>query len=137
MTDTIRKVEYFYVTTLDKPGEGHRVLSWLGQAGVNLLAYLGFPSGRGRAQLDFVPEDPKAFKVAARNLGLKPTGPRKAFLVQGYDRPGAVAETVDKLSRGKINVTAAQAVTDGSGRWAMLLWVKPKDVNKASKLLGV
>jgi hypothetical protein len=48
-----------------------------------------------------------------------------------------VADIVEKLARGNINVTAAQAVVDGLGRWGMLLWVKSRDLNKASKLLGV
>jgi hypothetical protein len=49
MAEAIRKVEYYYLVAPDKPGEGHRVLSGLSQEGVNLLAYLGFPAGRGKA----------------------------------------------------------------------------------------
>ena len=64
MPDTVRIVEYFYVMAPQKPGVGAALLAELEQAGVNLLVFSGFPSGRG-AQVDFVPEDPAAFRAAA------------------------------------------------------------------------
>ena len=52
MAEMIRKVQYFYVMAPDRPGEGARALETLREAGVNLLAFSGFPVGK-RAQLDF------------------------------------------------------------------------------------
>ena len=52
MADTVRRVEYHYVTVPDAPGEGQRILSALKDGGVNLLAYLGFPLGGGQSQID-------------------------------------------------------------------------------------
>ena len=49
MADTIRLVEYFYITLPNKAGEGARALATLKDAGVNLMAFSGFPQGR-RAQ---------------------------------------------------------------------------------------
>ena len=54
MADIIKKVAYFAMDIPNKPGEGARVLEKLAGAGVNLLAFLGFPSGR-KAQLEFIP----------------------------------------------------------------------------------
>jgi hypothetical protein len=34
-----------------------------------------------------------------------------------------------------VNVTAVDAVTAGRGRFGMILWVKPRDVAKASRAL--
>jgi len=68
MAETVRKVDYFYIETPNKPGEGARVLGVLRDAGVNLLAFTGFPSGR-KVQIDFIPEDTVAFKTAAKCLG--------------------------------------------------------------------
>ena len=62
MAETVRTADYFYVMVPDKPGEGARILGELKRAGVNLVAYSGFPSGRG-AQLDLVPTDPTAFRA--------------------------------------------------------------------------
>jgi hypothetical protein len=135
MPDRIRRVPYFYVMAPDKAGEGARALRALRDAGVNLLAFSGFPEGR-RSQLDFVPEDPAAFRAAAKKAGWKVTGPKTAFLVEGEDRPGAAAEILGKLADAKVNVTATDAVCAGGGRFGVLLWVKPGDVNRAAKALG-
>ena len=133
--DTIRPVEYFYVQVPDKPGEGARALATLRQAGVNLLAYSGFPAGR-RAQLDFVPENPAAFREAAKKAKWKVKGPKRGFLIQGDDRVGACSEILDKLAAAKINVTAMDAVVAGAGRWGAILWVKSSAFKKAARVLG-
>jgi len=133
--DTVRVVDYFYVMTPNKPGVGAALLGELRQAGVNLLAFSGFPSGRG-AQIDFVPEDGAAFRVAAKKAKWKLTGPKRAFLVAGDDRPGVVAELLGKLADAKINVTAVDAVCAGAGRYGAILWVAPRDVARASRALG-
>jgi hypothetical protein len=135
MADTIRVVEYFYVMAPQKPGVGAALLAELRQAGVNLLAFSGFPSGRG-AQVDFVPEDPAAFRAAARKARWKVTGPKRALLVAGDDRPGVVAELMQKLADAKINVTALDAVCAGGTRYGAIVWVAPRDVTRAARTLG-
>ncbi len=135
MAETIRRVQYFYVMAPDKPREGARALHTLKEAGVNLLAFSGFPVGR-RAQLDFVPENPAAFRAVARKAKWKVTGPRIGFLVEGDDRTGVCAEILGKLAAARINVTASDAVIAGGGRFGAILWVKPRDVNRAAKTLG-
>ena len=135
MADSFRLVDYYYVTTSNKPGEGARVLGTLRDAGVNLLAFSGFPKGR-RAQLDFIPADSTAFKAAAKRAKWKVTGPKRAFLVQGADRTGAVGEVFARLADAKINVTALDALCTGDGQYGALFWVAPKDVKKTAALLG-
>jgi hypothetical protein len=49
---------------------------------------------------------------------------------------GAVAELHRKLAEAKINVTAIDAVCAGADRYGAILWVTPRDVSKAAKLLG-
>lgn len=66
MPDDIRRVDYFYIQVPDRPGEGGRALDVLRDAGINLLAFSGFPEGRG-AQMDFVPEDTAAFRRVAKS----------------------------------------------------------------------
>jgi hypothetical protein len=133
--DTVRRVEYFYVHVPNKPGEGARVLATLRDAGVNLLAFSGFPSGQ-RAQVDFVPDDPRSFREVAREAKWRLTGPKRAFLIQGEDRAGAVADLMQKLAAARVNVTAIDAVCAGAGRYGAILWVKPRDVARAAKALG-
>jgi hypothetical protein len=136
MADSIRGVDYYYVTVPDAPGEGQRILSALQESGVNLLAYLGFPVGGGQSQLDLVPEDPGALNDVAERLGLTLSEAKRAFLIQGDDRVGAVADTVAKLAGAGINVTAAAATAAGSGRYGMILWVAAADDERAADVLG-
>jgi hypothetical protein len=136
MADSIRGVEYYYVTVSDAPGEGQRILSALQEGGVNLLAYLGFPVGGGQSQLDLVPEEPGTLNDVAERLGVTLSEAKRAFLVQGDDRVGAVADTVAKLAEASINVTAAAATSAGSGRYGMILWVAGDDYDRAAGILG-
>jgi hypothetical protein len=136
MAETIRLVDYFYTEAPDKPGEGARALAALKEAGVNLLAFSGFPVGR-RAQLDFVPADVAAFKAVAKQHRWKLVGPKKGFLIQGDDRPGAVADLLGMLAGAKINVTATDAICAGADRYGVILWVKQRDVKRAAKALGI
>jgi hypothetical protein len=131
----IRIADYFYIEAADTPGEGARALGALRDAGVNLLAVSGFPSGR-RSQIDFVPENPAAFRAAAKKAGWKVTGPKKVFLIAGEDRVGVMAETYGKLAAAKINVVSSQGICAGEGRFGALLWVAPRDVKRAAKALG-
>jgi hypothetical protein len=136
MADEIRLVDYYHMAVSDKPGEAARVLNSLQQAGINLLGFSAFPHGARRSQLDFLPENSAAFAKAARKLGLKLSGRRRGFLIQGAERPGAAAAVASRLARAGINVTAFQAACAGGGRYGGLLWVKPADVRKAAKVLA-
>ncbi|MBI5096589.1 MAG: ACT domain-containing protein [Nitrospirae bacterium] len=134
MADTIRKVAYYKVEVPNRPGEGVRLLGALREAGVNLLAFTGFPNGR-KAQIDFIPEDEAAFKKAAKGAGLKVGAKKSCFLVQGEDRVGAVADILSILAAAKINVTAVDAIVAGGGRYGVILWVKSEAVAKTKRLL--
>jgi hypothetical protein len=135
MAQTIRRVDYFYIETPNRPGEAARALKALKDARINLLAFSGFPKGR-RAQLDFIPADPAALVKAAKRAGWKLSAKKSGFLIQGEDRPGAVADILTKLADAKINVTAVDAVCAGADRYGAILWVKPPDLKRAAKALG-
>jgi hypothetical protein len=135
MADTVRSVDYYYVTVPDTPGEGQRVLSALKDSGVNLLAFLGFPVGGGQSQIDLVPEDAESLRRAAEQASITLSETKRAFLIQGDDRVGAVADTVAKLAEANVNLTAAAAAGAGSGRYGMILWVAPADYDRAAAAL--
>jgi hypothetical protein len=127
MAEVVRRVEYYYTEVLDRPGGGAKVLTALKAEGVNLIALNGFPTSTRRAQLDFVPSNARAFVAA---------GPKTAFLIQGEDRVGAVANIVSKLGKAGLNVVAMNAVAAGRKRYGAILWVKPRNVDKAAQILG-
>ncbi len=136
MAEAISRVDYFYIETPDKPGEAARALSTLEGAGINLLAFTGFPKGR-RSQLDFIPADPAAFVKVAKKAGWKLSAKKSGFLIQGEDRTGAVADILRKVADAKINVTAIDAICAGMERYGAILWVKPRDLKRAAKALGL
>lgn len=136
MADRVKKVNYVYATVPHRAGQGAKILGALREAGVNLLAYSGFPAGQGKAQIDLIPDDMAALKRVAKENGWSLSDTKKGFLIQGSDTIGAVHKHIDKLGQNGINVTAADAVAAGGDRYGMILWVKPKDYNKAARVLG-
>ena len=135
MPDRVQKVSYCYVLVPNRSGQGAAVLQALAEAGVNLLAYSGFPAGGGKAQLDLVAEKLGAVRQVARRQGWRLSRNKKGFLVQGDDRVGAVNRHVAALAEAGINIIAADGVTAGQGRYGMILWVRRKDYARAARVL--
>jgi len=136
MTYEARKVNYCYVTAASRAGTGAGILKALKDAGISLLAFSGFPAGGGKAQVDLVADKLSGIQRVARKQGWKLSKPKKGFLIQGTDEVGAVEQPVSALAGQGINITAADAVASGDGRYGMILWVKAKDYNRAAKALG-
>jgi hypothetical protein len=134
MAQKIRKVDYFYIEAANRPGVALGLLGALREAGVNLLAFSGFPSG-SKAQIDFIPADTAAFKAAAKKAGFKLSPKKTGFLLQGEDRIGALLGIMGKLAAARINVTAIDAVSAGKGQYGAIFWVKAPDVSKAARVL--
>ena len=130
-----QKVSYFAMQVPNRAGEAGRILAGLAKAGINLLAFTGFPNGR-RSQMDFIPANATTFLAVARGMKLRLRDRKTAFLIRGTDQRGAIARITSKLATAKINVTAVDAVCAGAGRFGAILWVKQKDVNRAARALG-
>ena len=137
MTETVRIVEYFYVTAGNKPGEARRMLEHLSEKGVNLLALTCFPLGADQAQIDFFPDDAEELRKAAADAGFNLFGPKRAFLIQGEDRVGALHEHLLRLANAGINIHASNGVCSGDGKYGYVLWVKPQDFETATQALGL
>ena len=88
MADSIRRMDYFYAMVNDKPGQAAKIVEALAADGVGMLAFSGFPQGKKKSQIVFVPEDAKAFKKLAKKTGLRISKTRAGFLIQGEDRTG-------------------------------------------------
>jgi hypothetical protein len=136
MADRVKRVNYAYAVVPNRAGQGARMLSELERAGVDLLAYSGFPVGGGKSQIDLVLEDMGSLRRAAKRNGWRLSKVKKGFLIQGSDRVGAVNRQLRKLADAGVNVTAADAVAAGKGRYGMILWVKPRDYARAARALG-
>ena len=136
MADRITRVEYYSTMIPNKAGEGARFLTALEQAGINLVAFSGFPEGR-KAQMDFIAADGPALVKAAKTAGAALGKKKTAFLVQGEDHAGAAAAIARKLAEAGISIISMQTICAGENRFGGLLWVKPEDVRKAAKVLEV
>ena len=136
MSYKTRKVNYCYITAANRAGAASNILEQIKSAGINLLAFSGFPIGGGKSQVDLVADNLGGIKKLAKQNGWKLSKPKKGFLIQGTDETGAVAKPIGRLTRAKINIVATDAVAAGKGRYGMILWVKPKDYRRAARALN-
>lgn len=137
MGSKVRKVEYFYCTVQDQPGESYKLLSLLADVGVNLLAFTAVPSGLLNTQFTLFPEDSDKLKVEAKKASLSIHGPIPALLVQGDDELGALTEIHKKLYDYGVNVVASTAVTNGKGGFGYVIYVRTEQFNAAVAALDL
>jgi hypothetical protein len=135
MPDTVRKVEYFSIEVPNRPGEAFRVLQALVSADINLLACNAHAVGP-KARINVVPDDVAKFRSAAAKAALVFDSTKSGFLIQGDDRPGALAEHLQRLAAARINVTGIDAVGAGQGRWGAIVWFDAADLGRAAGVLG-
>lgn len=136
MALTIRRVSYFKTDVHDRPGEAYRILSALTGEGVNLLVFSAIPMGDNRTELTLFPENADRLAAAAEKAGVRLAGPEAAFLIQGDDRLGALADIHSCLYDAKVNVYASNGVTDGRGGFGYIVHVRPHDFERAAAALG-
>lgn len=137
MSFNIRRVDYFYATVTDQPGEAFKVLSALASQGVNLLAFSAVPVGPMRTQLTLYPEDTSTLGSAARKAGMILDGPHRALLVRGDDELGALASVHERLYEASVNVYASSGVADGRGSYGYVIHVRPEEYERAAGALEV
>jgi len=133
---TVHKVSYCHLTVPSRAGQAVNILKALKNAGINLQAFSGFPTGAGKSQVDLVSQDMLGVKRVAKQQGWHISKVKRGFLAQGPDRPGAVHNVLNKLASKDINVVAADAVTAAKQQYAMLFWVKPEDYRRAARALS-
>ena len=79
MSDRVMKVSYCYVMVPNRAGQGAKVFTAIREGGVNLMAHVGFPGKRGKAQLDFVAPNLSKIRSVARKNGWRVSRPRRRF----------------------------------------------------------
>lgn len=133
----IRRVDYFYTTVKDQPGEAYKVLSKLADLGVNLLAFIGVPTGPASTQLALFPDDTARLVDVGGVAGMTLDGPHPALLVQGDDELGVLATVHMQLYEAQVNVYASYCVADGRGSFGYILYVRPDDYARAAAALDL
>jgi hypothetical protein len=133
---TIRLVTYFYTRIEDKPGNAYQLLTRLASEEINLLAFSAVPFGPNHIELTLFPDNSDSLLTTAQQLGLTLGKPQHAFLIQGDDRLGAIADIHQKLFDAHINIYASSGVTDGRGHYGYLIYVKEQDFEAAANALA-
>jgi hypothetical protein len=136
MTLSVRDMEYFYTRVEDRPGRAYELLATLASEDISLLAFSAVPFGPNHVELTLFPEHAENLSRLAAKLGWTLTGPQHAILIQGDDRLGALADIHKKLLNAGVSIYASSGVTDGSGRYGYLIYVKEGDHTAAAKALS-
>ena len=137
MAFKIKKVDYFYCSIVDQPGEAYKLLSQFERGGINLLAFTAIPVGPDRTQLTLFPEVSSKLLSEAKNAKMSLDGPHPALLVQGDDELGALADIHQILFEANVNVYASNGVTDNNGSFGYLLYIRPEEYERATAALQV
>lgn len=137
MAYTVTRADYYYTTITEEPDEVFQLLTRLAELGVNLLAFTAVPVGPMRIQFALFPADAAKLGALARQAGFALDGPHSALLVQGDDELGALSVVHRKLSQANVSVYASSGVTDGTGRYGYVIYVRPDQIERAVAALGV
>jgi hypothetical protein len=132
---SINRVDYFYTTVKDQPGEAYKLLSSLSDLGVNLLAFNSVPLSTDGARLSLFPKDSQLLTNMAKQAGITLEGPNPALLIQGDDEIGVLAEIHQKLYDADINVYSANCVATGKGTFGYLVYLRPDEYDRALSVL--
>lgn len=136
MADQARVVHSYSTSVPDQPGQAFKVLATLVSAGINLLGCSGMQCD-GVARIDVVPDDKDAFAALVARSGLDFRRQKAGFLIQGEDRPGALAGHLSRLADAGLNVGGVQSLAAGAGRWSAIVWIADHDLDAAAQALGL
>jgi hypothetical protein len=137
MSLIVRTVEYFYTRVEDRPGRAYELLEKLASKEINLLAFSAVPFGKGAVELTLFPDSTAKLMAVAKEYNWTISGPQHAFLIQGDDHLGAVADIHRHLRDVNVNIYASTGVTDGHGHYGYIIYVKEADFNVAANALRV
>ncbi len=137
MATHVQRIDYFYATIRDQPGEAYQFLQQLADLGVNLLAFTAVPVGPASTQLTIFPEDSRELVGLARKSGLQIQGPHHAILVQGDDKIGALTDIHKKIYQAGVNVYASTGVATARNKYGYILYIRPESFDKAADALEI
>jgi hypothetical protein len=131
----VKSVEYYNITVEGHIGEGSQLLSVFAGVGVDLLAFKAVPLDPMHTRFTLVPEDGSKMNVGAKKAGLNLDGPHAALLVQGDEKPGALAGIYETLAQVDIPVSESSGIAHINGGYGVVLYIKPEDNERAMAAL--
>ena len=126
MSEMIRKVDYYYATTSDKPGEGTRLLTTLKQAGVGLLALhaVKVEAVQKDGRTSFEPVAGSEFEIPADLvlLAMGFTGPEKGALLNDLGVDITARGNVARDGKWMTNVPGVFTAGDMQRGQSLIVW---------------
>ena len=120
----------------NEPGTLARLCRDLATEGVNLLALSAPDTSAKRGPIRLLVTHPNLAQHKIAKIGYTFTVEHVLY-IELKNRPGALAKTMEKLSRAKINVKYAYATAFTKARkTAAVIAVAEQDLPKAQRLLG-
>ncbi|MFZ0581258.1 MAG: hypothetical protein WAN72_16535 [Candidatus Acidiferrales bacterium] len=114
------KTKQFTITIENHPGAVAAIAKRLGSAKVNILALLGTAQGTSGA-VELVVEDPRRAKKVLDEAGLT----YRETTAEEYElqnKPGALAQVLDKLAAKGVNLNSICATASKGGKKAVLVY---------------
>jgi hypothetical protein len=114
------KTKQFTITVENRPGAVAAIARTLGNAKVNILALLATAQGTSGA-VELVVEDARRAKKALDEAGLT----YRETTAEEYElqnKPGALAQCLDKLAAKGVNLNSICATTAKGGKKAVLVY---------------
>ncbi len=114
------KTKQFTVTIENRPGAVAGIAKTLGNAKVNILALLGTAQGTS-GMVELVVEDARRAKKALDEAGLT----YQETTAEEYElpnKPGALAQRLDKLAAKGVNLNSICAMASKGGKKAVLVY---------------
>jgi hypothetical protein len=114
------KTKQFTVSVQNRPGAVAEIAKTLGNAKVNILALLATVQGTGGV-VELVVEDARRAKKALDEAGLA-YGETAAEEYELLNKPGALAQHLDKLAAKGVNLSSICATAAKGGKKAVLVY---------------
>ena len=121
----------FVVSGQSKPGVLAEVAAVLGAAGVNIKAFSA-PEVTGPGKLRLIVADVDAARIALRKSKIK-FREETALILSLENKPGALKQVADSLTRARINVKCGYCTPSREGKRAIVVLT----VSNTTKALGV
>jgi hypothetical protein len=124
------KTKQFIVTVQNRPGAVAEIARTLGNAKVNILALLGTSQGTG-GTVQLVVHDARKAKKALDESGLI----HQEATAEEYElpnKPGALAQCLDKLSAKGVNLNSICATAPKGGKKAVVVYTVDVEAKAAS-----
>lgn len=132
MAFDVRRAWQIEVVTSAKPGTLGSVLNSLATGGADIRGVVSYNRGTSGC-IQIIPHDPDRAESALRHAGYAPER-KEVLMVEGDDKPGAMADIGRKLGRAGVDIEYLYATSLGQGRFVSVF--QTSDPAKAYEALA-